>query len=117
MAEKHVHKLMKRKYKNSSAFFCILPDCFFKLVDSNLALGKRTICHQCGEEFELNEYSVKLKRPHCSNCGKVKVVIDGETRYVRRNSGSDIISQLGRESTSDLRKRLDTASNVIEDDI
>ncbi len=70
--KKHVHKLKKVKYKSGNAtFFCTLPDCTYK-INPALALGKRAICWRCDQEFLLNEYSLRLTRPHCSACHKLK---------------------------------------------
>lgn len=72
MKEKHVHKLKKIKYKSGNAtFFCALPDCSFK-INPALALGKRSICWRCGNEFIMSEYSLRLAKPHCENCHKPK---------------------------------------------
>jgi hypothetical protein len=68
----HVHKLKRLRYKSGNeVFFCTLPDCSFK---SNIALslGKRSICWRCGSEFILDEYSLRLAKPHCSECHKPK---------------------------------------------
>lgn len=70
--EKHIHKLRRHKYKTGAyIFFCTLPDCHFKVANS-LALGKRSLCWRCGEQFVLNEYSIRLAKPHCENCHKTK---------------------------------------------
>ncbi len=41
-------------------------------MNPKLALGKKSICWRCGEEFILNEYSLRLVKPHCSKCHKPK---------------------------------------------
>ncbi len=76
----HIHKLKRLKYKSgNSIFFCALPDCNFK-TNTSLALGKRSICWRCGESFIINEYSLRLAKPHCESCHKPKVdKIEGET--------------------------------------
>lgn len=114
----HVHKLRKHKYPTgNSVFFCTLPDCHHK-VDSALAVGKRTICHMCGIEFIMTDYTIRLKRPHCSGCGKVKVKdADGNNRYVKRVS-NQVLSSMATESSQSLRSRLDNVIGVeLEDDI
>ena len=64
----HIHKFKKLRYKSGNeVFFCILPDCSVK-INPALALGKRSICHRCGNEFILNEYSLRLVKPHCESC-------------------------------------------------
>ena len=70
--QKHVHKLKKINYRSgNSVFFCVL-DCGFK-ISVALALGKKSICWRCGEEFIMNEYSLRLTKPHCSGCHKSKL--------------------------------------------
>lgn len=69
---KHVHKLRRHVHKSGNAvLFCALPDCSFK-INPALALGKRSICWRCGEEFIMNEYSLRLTKPHCEKCHKPK---------------------------------------------
>jgi len=70
--EKHVHKLKKIRFKSGNTFFfCTLPDCSFK-VNPALALGKRCLCWRCGQDFILDEYSIRLVKPHCRSCHKPK---------------------------------------------
>ena len=69
---KHTHKLKRFKYKSgNTVYFCSLPDCNFKSTPA-LLIGKRSICNRCGEEFILNEYSIRLAKPHCLNCHNPK---------------------------------------------
>lgn len=71
-SEKHIHKFKRLKYKSGNQiFFCTLPDCNVK-INSALALGKRSLCWRCGESFIMNEYSLRLAKPHCENCHKPK---------------------------------------------
>jgi len=70
---KHVHKFKRLKYKSGNIiFFCALPDCSFK-TNISLALGKRSLCWRCGEPFIMNEYSLRLSKPHCDGCHKPKI--------------------------------------------
>lgn len=72
--QKHVHKVKRLRFKSgNSMYFCTLPDCYFKLNPA-LILGKKVICWRCGEEFIMNEYSVRLARPHCERCHKTKEI-------------------------------------------
>jgi hypothetical protein len=69
---KHVHKLKRLVYKTGNAiFFCTMPDCNFK-INIKLALGKRSICWLCGNEFIMTDYSLRLAKPHCEDCHKPK---------------------------------------------
>jgi len=109
----HKHKLKKHKYQNGTAiFFCILPDCHYK-VEAALSLGKEVLCNQCNEPFIMNEYTIKLKRPHCVNCGKIAIkTSNGETIYVNKR-GSKILSEVAANDVSSLRDRLD---NLVKDE-
>jgi hypothetical protein len=70
--EKHIHKLRRHTYKSGNAtYFCAMPDCSFK-ISPPLAIGKRSICWRCERSFILNEYSVRLAKPHCEECHKPK---------------------------------------------
>jgi hypothetical protein len=94
-----------------------LPDCHYK-IDAALSLGKRSICNICGDEFLMTEYTVKLIKPHCDRCGRVKVKdADGSTRYVKKASNK-VLSSIAEDTANDLRSRLDSAANtIVEDDI
>jgi len=75
---KHVHKLKRLKYKSGNTiYFCALPDCNYKIAIP-LALGKRCICWRCGNEFLINEYSLRLAKPHCDNCHNPKQILKNE---------------------------------------
>ncbi len=75
MIQKHTHKLKLHKYKSGNAvFFCILPDCTFK-IKQEFSLNKSNICHRCENKFNLNEYSIRLVRPHCPDCHQPKGTI------------------------------------------
>ncbi len=68
----HTHKLRRLTYKTgNSVYFCTLPDCYFKIA-TKLSLGKKSICHRCGSEFVMNDYSIRLAKPHCDKCHKSK---------------------------------------------
>lgn len=117
-AAKHTHKLKRHRYKTgNTVYFCILPDCHFKL-DVALALGKRVLCYLCGNEFIMNEYTIKLANPHCDSCSKRKVEdSDGKRHYVRPNT-LPIISSMASDNNEDLRSRLNNAiSPTVDEDI
>lgn len=107
--EKHIHKLKKHKYAktNTSIFFCTLPSCHYK-VEVPLALGKEAICNICDEVFIMNEYTLKLVRPHCSNCGRKEVkTSDGKKMYVNKRS-SAVLQEVAANDVNNLRNRLDS---------
>lgn len=72
----HIHKFKRLRYKSGNIiFFCALPDCSQK-INIALALGKRSLCWRCGNEFLITEYSLRLAKPHCESCHKPKKVAD-----------------------------------------
>lgn len=115
---KHVHKLKRHRYKTGNAvYFCTLPECHFK-IEVALALGKISLCNLCNNEFVMNEYTVKLAKPHCDNCSKRKVEgTDGKNHFVRPST-LPVISAIAEENTNDLRSRLNSATSpVVDEDI
>lgn len=116
--QKHVHRLKRLKYKTgNSIYFCTLPDCHFK-IECALALGKKAICNLCGDEFILNEYHIKLAKPHCDSCSKQKIKgADGKNYYVRKTT-MQVLDTIAKDNASSLRDRLDSAVGLLnEDDI
>jgi len=95
--QRHVHRFKRHTYKSGNAvFFCTLPDCAFK-VDTKLALGKSCICNRCGNEFRIDEISIRLAKPHCKLCTKAKVNgVQAETH----------IPEVVNETVDSLRERL-----------
>ena len=115
----HIHRLKKHKYPRTgnTVYFCTLPDCHYK-IDSALALGKRSECNICGNEFIMSEYTIKLVRPHCVDCGKVKVKdAEGKPRYVKKVI-NQILTAVATDVNNDLRSRLNSVASVdLEDDV
>lgn len=104
--EAHVHKLKRHTFRGGrQVYFCVL-DCNFQ-IDAAFALGKQSICHICEKEFTMNEYSVKLARPHCKNCGKMRVKeSDGSSRFVNKARASEAIAEMNEGRVDSLRERL-----------
>ena len=68
----HIHKVKRLAFNTGNKiYFCVLDDCNYK-VKVQLFLGKKTICWRCGEAFNMNEYSIRLAKPHCENCHQSK---------------------------------------------
>ena len=115
----HVHKLKRHIYPKTgnAIYFCTLPDCHHK-IDVALALGKTTICNHCGDEFTITESTLKLKFPHCSNCGKVRVKNEDGTYRLAKKVQNHILDSVPLASANELRSRLDSLTSVAnEDDI
>lgn len=116
--QSHVHKLKKHKYATGNAvFFCTLADCHYK-VEVPFALGKRSICNICGKEFVISENTLKLARPHCNECGKVRVKdADGNNRYVKKVANK-ILTGIAQNTNKDLRSRLEAViATELDEDI
>jgi hypothetical protein len=90
----HIHKFKRLRYKSGNeVFFCTLPDCNQK-INPSLALGKRCICWRCGNPFIMNEYSLRLAKPHCDACHKPKVEkIDGDIIETSTGIVQDIVNE------------------------
>lgn len=103
--EKHVHKLKRHMHKSGNAtLFCTLPDCQFK-INPAFALGKRSICWRCGNDFIMTEYSLRLAKPHCESCHKPKikneVISKSEIAYIE-----DVIADMSKPAELSLAERL-----------
>lgn len=112
---KHIHRLKKHKYVKTgiAVFFCTL-DCNYK-VEAPFALGKESLCNICNEPFIMNEYTLKLVRPHCNNCGRKQVKdADGKKHYVTRVN-TQILSTIASDEVDSLKSRLDRITEVEED--
>lgn len=103
----HVHKFKRYVYDSGyTIFFCTLDNCPYK-VKVELTLGKLNICWRCGHEFPMNEYAIRLARPHCVDCqkdkeGKLKVpnkpkLVKGDVNVIDdlRNRMLSTIGQTG----------------------
>jgi hypothetical protein len=117
--EDHIHKLRRHTYANGSRVYFCTNNCTFK-VEVPFALGLRVLCNTCGEPFTMNEYAIKLAKPHCNNCGKMKVNIDGVEKFVPKGRASQAIAELGASSATALKDRMSkvvTMEPVIDEDI
>ena len=101
----HIHKLIKHVYPNKTQiFFCVL-NCNYK-VEAPLALGKVSLCNICNEPFTMSKGSLKLREPHCANCGRHQIKDeDGTKRFVRKVSGR-IFGDMASKTVNDLESRL-----------
>ena len=108
----HCCKWKRHTYETGTKiFFCTLPKCNKKLK-IGLALGKESLCWRCGEVFILNEYSVRLARPHCENCHKSKNLIDKTSITFC----PPIPKKETRQAMSDLVSRMQRVTKVREDE-
>lgn len=110
----HIHKLKLHRYKNGTQVFFCIDDCDYR-IGRELALGKLTRCHRCGNPFQLNQYSLSLVKPHCEACHIRK----GDKKILARRVTDDfvrpkplvesIIVESARKIEGDLGSRLDSA--------
>lgn len=118
--EDHIHKLKRHKYTNGSKVYFCINNCTFK-VDVPFALGLIVLCNICDEPFTMNEYSIKLAKPHCNKCGKMKVADpDGKARFVPKGRANQAIADLGTSAVSSLKDRMSkvvTMEPTIDEDI
>lgn len=91
----HIHQLKRHKFKTgSSIYFCVGDKCGFK-IQPQLALGKMVICWRCNKPFKLNEYSIRLAKPHCNACHKNKEVDNSPEVEVKVNVIDDLRARMG----------------------
>lgn len=115
---KHIHKLRRHIYPKTKTaiYFCTLPDCHHKM-ETHLTIGKVTLCNICDEPFVMNENTIKLKLPHCNNCGKRAVIgDDGKRTYVRKIANR-VLSSSAQDVADNLQNRLDAVLNAPDEDI
>lgn len=112
----HIHKLRRHKYPNGTkVYFCTL-DCNYK-IEAALALGKRVLCNICGDEFIMNEYSIKLAKPHCTQCGKMKIQdAEGKNRFVSKGRPQAALADLASNSVQSLKERLGRVVTMEKDE-
>lgn len=117
MKERHVHRLKRHRYPKTGnyIYFCTLPNCHYK-IDVPLALGKNSICNTCGDEFIIDESTLKLAKPHCRKCGKVRVANDDGTYSYTKKISNQILTDVALGSANELRARLDSATAVADED-
>lgn len=85
---KHHHKYIRVTLgKNYIVFKCSLPDCPH-YIRYELAEGKICICNRCNKQMLLTRESMKLKKPHCTDCVQRK---KGDTINAVRSVLADIL--------------------------
>lgn len=50
---------------------CNLPECTHYIAH-HLAKGKMTLCNRCDREMLLDTRAMKLEKPHCPDCIKIR---------------------------------------------
>lgn len=115
--KQHVHRLRRKKYPTGNAVYHCTNNCTFK-IECELALGLVVLCNYCGEPFQMNEYSIRLKIPHCVNCGRTKVTTTtGETKYIRKQKENPVLRSTAADKLDDLQTALRDLADPNERDI
>lgn len=113
----HTHTLKRTTYASSGTkiYFCI-DDCSYK-IEVAFALGKIVNCPICGNDFKMNEYSIKLAKPHCNSCGKMQIKdADGKRRFIAKGRPQQAIADIAKNSISDLTARLGRVVAMAKDE-
>lgn len=102
----HIHRLKRTTYSNGTKVYFCLNDCSYK-IEVVFALGKIVECNICGQDFKMNEYSIKLAKPHCNDCGKMQYKDEtGKRKFKPKNQPIEAMSDIADTSISSLRDRL-----------
>lgn len=71
----HLHRYKRRNIANGGkpyfVFHCTKPACSH-YVRVDMAEGKLCECNRCGQPMVLNRETVRLAKPHCTDCIKRK---------------------------------------------
>lgn len=110
----HIHKLKRHRYKNGTTVYFCIDNCGFK-IGCEFSLGKVVKCNKCDQPFQMNEYSIRLAKPHCINCHNKKNKSNANT--MERES-RPTINKLADNTISDLSSRLSSINQTrtAEDD-
>ena len=116
MNKTHIHKLKRHSYPNGTKVYFCVNDCNYK-VEVPLALGKTALCWICGEPFVMNEYSIKLAKPHCGKCGKIQIKdSEGNRRFISKNRPQEAIADMGHSAVQSLKERLGQVVTMEKDE-
>ena len=116
MSKEHIHKFKRYRYKNGTSVYFCTNNCHFK-IEVAVSLGKECLCNICGEPFVMNEYTIKLAKPHCSNCGKIKVKNpDGTATFQSKSRIGIIAKELAAKPVESLRDRLSQVVTMERDE-
>lgn len=112
----HVHKLKRTTYSNGTKVYFCTNDCSYK-IEVPFALGKVVECNICFTPFKMTEYSIKLSKPHCNDCGKMQYRDeDGKRRFKPKNQPIEAISEIADTAVNSLRDRLGKVVTMIKEE-
>lgn len=72
MGKKHTHKYFRMDMNYDRVWACALPDCTHYMPKhmEQLVSGKKSICWECGNEFNLNPINMVKDKPVCEDCSE-----------------------------------------------
>lgn len=112
----HTHTLKRTTYASGTKVYFCIDDCSYK-IEVAFALGKIVCCPNCGNDFKMNEYSVKLAKPHCNNCGKMQIRDEeGKRKFVNKGRPNEAIAELGKGTVESLRSRMGRVIAMAKDE-
>lgn len=102
----HPHRLRRTSYTNGTKVYFCTNDCSYK-IEVQFALGKVVECNICGQPFPMNEYSIKLAKPHCNACGKIQTKDEhGKRKFIQKGRAAAAIADLATDAVGSLKERL-----------
>lgn len=113
----HLHRLKRTTYASGTKVYFCTNDCSYK-IEVAFALGKIVECPICGEDFAMNEYSIKLAKPHCNNCGKMQVKDpdSGKRKFIPKGRKVEAFSELAKAPADSLRGRMSKVVQMPKDE-
>lgn len=81
-AKRHIHRYMRI----NGIWYCSFSDCthYMPLNIANGVLGKQSICFQCGNQFVIDETTIKEDQPICLECTiKLQIGIDDMDEIIK----------------------------------
>jgi DNA-directed RNA polymerase subunit RPC12/RpoP len=72
----HTHKYHYIPFSYTKVWACALGDCthFMPAHMNAMMPGRKSLCWECGNEFHLDEESMKNSEPICPECANAAVV-------------------------------------------
>lgn len=82
-----------------------------------MAVGKESLCNVCDAPFILGERTIRLKRPHCDNCGRRAIIDENGRKYFVQKRNSKVVAHVAQEDVDMLRQRLANLEATVTDDV
>lgn len=99
--QKHIHKIKKHTYRSGNETYFCVDDCSYKVTPA-LSLGKTVVCWRCNESFKMDDYSLRLVKPHCTSCHKSKGTTIEQARMINSDELNGIAIDFDEPAPNDL---------------